>query len=265
MNDDDEPEDGIVVHAGFVRGRNALLTRASFAPLFRDYYLHLAACQRRLDARHDGLFRDALVAFVLHAAGRPRTEMLAWTLGLQDPRLNLFVTGDNETGDTVGRVFTENVREAPRNLLFVETVRARTPRRRSVVDFTGTDLFRASETFYQQSEQRPARLFDLGDETFALLAAHPDCDLEWLESRQRDDIARLSEVETLATIETRRCRWRCGCTQRRMLEVLAPSMRQDPQELFQGDEVLRIDCPRCALPYHVTREALEAFVATQPD
>jgi len=50
-----------------------------------------------------------------------------------------------------------------------------------------------------------------------------------------------------------------------MMEVLAPTMRQAPQDLFGDDETLEIRCPRCGARHTVTREALEAFVARAGD
>ena len=44
-------------------------------------------------------------------------------------------------------------------------------------------------------------------------------------------------------------------------EVLAPTMRQDPDGLFGEEQKLEIRCPRCGARYIVTREALETFVA----
>jgi molecular chaperone Hsp33 len=48
-----------------------------------------------------------------------------------------------------------------------------------------------------------------------------------------------------------------------MLEVLAPTMRQDPDGLFGDEEKIEIRCPRCAGRYAITREAMEAFVAKE--
>jgi molecular chaperone Hsp33 len=44
------------------------------------------------------------------------------------------------------------------------------------------------------------------------------------------------------------------------MEVLTPTMKQDPQALFGGDPKLEIRCPRCGARHTITREALEAFV-----
>src|SRR5581483_249570 len=48
-----------------------------------------------------------------HCASRPWNELIAWTINFQQPLVNLFLTGDNQTGAVTGRVFDENVKEAP--------------------------------------------------------------------------------------------------------------------------------------------------------
>src|SRR5262245_6868758 len=99
---------GTEVRTWFVRGRNVLLARGSFTDLYVDYYLHLADQALKPAEAHDSLFKRALAAFTLHAASRPRNELLAWTINIQEPLVNLFLGGDNGTGTVVGRVFTEN-------------------------------------------------------------------------------------------------------------------------------------------------------------
>ncbi|BET68177.1 hypothetical protein ASA1KI_30950 [Opitutales bacterium ASA1] len=252
---------GVVTVSEFVRHRNALLVRGRLTSLFIDYYLHLAAHGIRHDQEHDRMLKSALAAFTLHCASRPRNEMVAWTINVREPRVNLFATGDNEDGAIAGRLFTEHVKESPRSLFYVETIRGRDPARRSVIEFDGADPFAAAEHFYAQSEQRPARFFDLGDEEFALLSAHPDCDLEWLRRLELGDVRALAERETIVPMERRLYRWHCGCNEQRIFRILAPSMRQDPDELFHGDEVLNMECPRCGALYRVSREAMEAYVA----
>ncbi len=254
---------GVVAVSEFVRHRNALLVRARLTDLFLDYYLHLADNGIQPAPEHDRLLKATLAVFTLHCASRPRNELIAWTLNLREPRLNLFAAGDNDEGNITGRVFTEHVKDSPQNLLYVETVRLREPARRSVVDFEGSDIFEAAEKFYAQSEQRPARLFDLGDEEYALLASHPDCDLPWLQSVTLEEMRKLGEHETVVPMERRLYRWRCGCNEQRIFRILAPAMREDPDELFHGEEALRMECPRCGALYRVSREALEAYVARE--
>src|SRR5438034_11724092 len=77
----------------------------------------------RPGAEADAMFKRALAAFVLHCASRPRNELTAWTINFQQPLVNLFLTGDNETGAVAGRVFEENVKELPENLFYADVVR----------------------------------------------------------------------------------------------------------------------------------------------
>ena len=252
---------GLTVRTQFVRSRNVLLARADFGELFVDYYLHLGAQQLKPAPEHDARFKRALAAVVLHCASRPRNEMTAWTINFQQPRVNLFLTGDNETGAVTGRVFTENVKEMAENIFYADVVRGRQPRRRSTVNFTGADPIAAVEKFYAQSEQRGARYFQLDEEEWAMVSEHPDCDLGWFRALTSERVRDLDTTETLVLMEQRVCRWHCGCNQARMLEVLAPAMKEDPHGLFGGDEKIEIRCPRCGARHLVTREALEAFVA----
>ena len=252
---------GLEVRTYFVRNRNVMLARADFGDLFVDYYLHLSANGMKPAPEHDGMFKRALAAFTLHSASRPWNELIAWTINFQAPLVNLFLTGDNETGAVTGRAFDENVKEGPENLFFADVVRGRGEKRRSAVTFSGMDPIPAVEKFYQQSEQRGARYFQLGEEEFVLVTEHPDCDLDWFNALTTDDVRALDKRETLALLERRIYRWHCGCNQERMMEVLAPTMKEDPEGLFAGDPKIEIRCPRCGARHTITREALEAFVA----
>jgi molecular chaperone Hsp33 len=253
---------GLEVRTYFVRNRNALLARADFGDLFVDYYLHLSANQIAVQPEHDAMFKRALAAFTLHCASRPWNELVAWTINFQQPLVNLFLTGDNETGAVTGRVFDENVKEGPQNLFFADVVRGNQPKRRSAVTFEGQDAMAAVEKFYTQSEQRGARYFQLGEEDFVMLSEHPDCDLTWFRALTPEQVRTLDEAETLALMERRIYRWHCGCNQQRMMEVLAPTMKQDPEGLFGDEAKIEIRCPRCGARHTITREALEAFVGS---
>lgn len=262
MNPDaSKAETGLEVRSYFVRGRNALLTRADFGELYLDYYLHQGQHGYHHDPVHDGLLKQALAAITLHAASRPWNEAIAWTIHLQDPLLNLFVAGDNRLGTVVGQLFTENVKQDDQQLFVVDVARERADSRRSAVQFEGTDIFRAAEHYYAQSEQRPARFFQYGPEDFVLVSAQPQCDIAWLATLDDAAIMTLDQTEELSLLEQRYYRWECGCTQSRMFAILAKVMRSDPDGLFGEDPVIRISCPRCGARHTVTREALEAFVA----
>jgi molecular chaperone Hsp33 len=259
------PETVLEVTTWFVRGRNALLARADFGPLYVDYYLHQADHGMRTPETPDQLLKDLLAAQVLHAAGRPWNQTLAWTLHLQQPLLNLFATTDNELGQVVGQAFLEDVKDLPENIFYADVAAGHAPTQRSVVPFSGADIFHAVEHFYRQSEQRPARLFRLRDEDFALLSAQPDCDTDWLETLRTQDLAELASRESLSLLEKRHYRWNCGCSQDRMCAILAPAMRADAEALFGGEASVRITCPRCGARHAITRETLEAHLAAHPE
>lgn len=253
---------GLEVSTHFVRGRNVLMARATFTDLYVDYFLHLSAHQVRPEEAHAEMFKRALAAFVLHCATRPWKEMTAWTINFQRPLVNLFLTADNETGAVAGRVLADNVRELSANVFYADVVRSGQPPRRSAVNFEGADPLLAAAAFYEQSEQRGVRFLEPGEEEFALLIEHPDCDTAWLRDLTPEAFLRLDETETVVPMERRVYRWHCGCNQARMMDVLAPVMRSDPEGLFGGEETVQIHCPRCAARHTLTREALEAHVAS---
>jgi redox-regulated HSP33 family molecular chaperone len=253
---------GAEVTIDFVRHRNVLLVRGDLGPLFVDYYLHLADNALRYAAPFDRMLKDALAAFALHCASRPRNEHLAWTINVQEPRVNLFLAGDNEDCTVVGRIFTENVIEAEKNVFYSDLVPRRGgEKRRSVVNFEGSDMFRAAETYYTTSEQRTARYFDLGEDQYAMLISHPDCDENWLRSVDLAGVRALPESETLARIERRAYRWNCGCNQQKIMGALAPVARDDFDGLFGEQDSIHVQCPRCAAMHFISREAMEAFLA----
>jgi molecular chaperone Hsp33 len=252
---------GLEVRTYFVRGRNALVARAEFSDLYVEYYLHQGQHGYQHEPQHDGLLKQSLAAITLHSASRPWNESTAWTIHLCEPLLNLFVAGDNRLGTVVGQLFTENVKDDGKQLFVADVVRERADSRRSAVEFEGTDIFRAVEQFYAQSEQRLARFFHHGPEDFVFISAQPQCDLAWLESLDDAAISTLDQGEQLSLLEQRYYRWECGCTQSRMFALLGSIMKTDPDGLFGDDPVLRISCPRCGARHVVTREALEAYVA----
>ena len=249
------------IRTRFARGRNVLFAVADFSSLYVDYYLHQRDNRLQIGHEEDRMLKSALALFSLHCASRPRNEVLAWTVNFQEPLLNLFLGGDTTTGDVVGRVYTENVKRAKENAFYQDLVRGNRDPHRSVVGFTGSDMIAAVETFYEYSEQRPARFFEVQPEVFGILAAHPDYDQAWFKSVVKEDMLRLDEQEEVVDIERRGLRWDCGCDQGRILNVLSPTFEVDPEGLFQNEELIEVNCSRCAGKYRITREMLEAYVA----
>jgi molecular chaperone Hsp33 len=254
---------GIEVRTYFVRGRNVLVARAEFSELYAALYLHRMDCGSRLEETSDHLLRDALAAITLHSASRPWKEIVAWTVNFQTPLANVFVSGNNRLGTVVGNVFTKNVKTAPQSVFYADIISETLPPRRSMVEFSGQDFLSAAETFYLHSEQRPTRFFHYDEEDLVMVTAQPDADLLWMRSLDEDAIRRLDKDVELGLLEKRRYRFECGCDQSQMLAMLAPVMRKQPDELFQGEEIIRVHCPRCGARHTITRESLEAYLATE--
>lgn len=242
----------------FARHRNALVARGGFSELFAAWYLHRMDCGIQLPPECDNNGREALAALTLHCASRPWKETCAWTVHIREPRMNIFAAGDNATGTVVANVFNENVRDIPSGMFYADVIEEGRPSRRSVTEFEGSNFLRAAEQFYAKSEQRPTRFFWHGGEDLVMVSAQPDCDLAWLESLDSAAITTLDSDVELALLEKRIYRFECGCTQDRMLDFLGPVFQREEDELFAGEETIRIHCPRCGARHVITRESLEA-------
>ena len=247
------------VRTYFVRGRNALVARADFEPLYIDYYLHRADHKLEYSNAHDLMLKEALAALTLHLASRPQDESCGWTLNFHHPHLNLFVTGSSRPGRVAGRAFTEDVKDFGKSLFIAQTTRIGHPPRQSMVDFTGNDIFRCVEEFYTQSEQRPARLFRHSEEDVVMISAQPDCDEAWLASLTDDDIRTLDQRETLSLLERRAYIWECGCSVERLYPILAKLGAGDLSDAFGDEEIITVQCPRCGARYRAAREQFEAW------
>ncbi len=254
-------EPDIEIRTYFARGKNALVARAEFSELYAAMYLHQMDNGIQRQADEDQLMREALAAMALHCASRPHTETVAWTVSFASPGANVFVNGDNPLGTVTGTLFTTK-QPVTKNVFYADVVSDGEAPRRSVVDFSGIWFFPAVESYYRQSEQRPARFFRNAEEDFVLITAQPDCDLEWLESLDEDAVRRLDQDVELRLLERRSFRFECGCNQDRLMAMLVPEMRQRPEALFADEDVLRIHCPRCGARHIITREAMEARLAT---
>lgn len=265
MKEENEGESGLEIQSRFVRERNVLLAMADFSDLYAAYYLHLKDNRIEVDAVQDEMLKTALAAFALHCVSQPRHQVLAWTINFQDPLLNLFLGGDTGTGDIVGRGYRENVKKGEENVLYQEVVKGNKPLHRSVVAFSGSDVLRAAEAYYERSEQRPAKFFHLDGDAYAIVSAHPDYDREWFKELTEDDVRVINVTEDVNVLETRYVRWRCGCNQDKILGVLEKVWLKDPEALFLNEETIEVNCPRCAGRYRVTREMMEAFVEKGPN
>jgi molecular chaperone Hsp33 len=250
------PEEFTPIESIFVRHRNALLVRGHFPSIYTDYYLHLMQHNLRPPTELDGMLKDMLALLTLHLVARPWAETIAWTANLREPCINLFVTGSSLEEGVTGRVFTEDVREPARNFFYAQTTtnEGKQPRL-STLEIEGRDPIAWISQYYEQSEQRPARAFRLEDEHFVLIAAQPDCDLEWLAALDETAVTHITENEETTVLETRRFRFHCGCSFDKILPILG-GWRERLDDLFEDAASINIQCPRCAARYQVTREMI---------
>jgi molecular chaperone Hsp33 len=248
----------IDVRSYFVRKRNALLVRGSFSPLYMDYYLHLMQHGIKHDDRLDQMLKDALAGMALHLCSRPQDENSAWTIHLQDPLVNVFVTGGSRPGRVTGRLFTEDVRETEKSIFIAQTTRPHMQPRQSMIEFTGTDMLHAIEQLYTQSEQRLTRLFRLPDEEFLQVSAEPDCDEDWLRELSQAQLADLEKSEHLTLLETRGYVFDCGCTADRLYPLLNRLSADDLDYIFT-DGKATITCPRCAAVFEAPKTDFDAW------
>jgi len=262
MSDETTNDDGVVtIRCDFIRGRNVLLTHGDLRPLFERWHRHHDDHRIGLEPAHAALFEDALAAFTLHLAGQSRNRHVTWTVNIGRPAVNLFLGGDTFSGSVAGRVFSQNVAAFDTGQFYQESIVAgKGPFRSQATFVADAGILDAVEEYYAMSEQRPAKIFDLGECRFAMAHAHPDYDEGWFTGLDADGVLRLSETEALGHIETRRFGWRCGCEDpSRIPGVLLPAWRKDPEALFGDAASLEVLCPRCAARHVVTRERMTTF------
>ncbi len=248
-------EDFTKMESIFVRHRNCLLVRGQFTPIFTGYYVHLLEHNLRYEESMDTTLKDMLAAMTLHLTARPWAETIAWTVNLRAPRVNYFVTGNSTFENITGRLFTKDVREPDRNLLYSQTSISGQEPRMTMVEVDTKDPLRWIEHYYEQSEQRPAKCYQLDDENYVLIAAQPGYDEEWFDSLDAEMAAKITEEEETKVLETRKFHFNCGCSLERILPTLS-SWKENPEGLFQGAKEITVNCPRCGAHYKVTPEDL---------
>ncbi|MFD0895916.1 disulfide bond chaperone [Luteolibacter ambystomatis] len=252
----ESPEEFTKIESIYVRHRNALMVRGQFTPIYTDYYLHLMQHGIRHNGDLDLMLKDFMALITLHTVARPWAETIAWTVNLRAPRINLFTTASSLQESVVGRLFTEDVREPDRNLFYSQVLAPNQHEPRiSTLEVEGKDPVEWLAQYYRQSEQRPGRAFRLEDENFVLIVAQPDCDMEWFNALDDAAVEVIETTEETKLLESRRFRFHCGCTLDKILPVLG-NWRERPDELFEGDDVITIQCPRCAARYAITRDML---------
>ncbi|MBW2699942.1 MAG: Hsp33 family molecular chaperone HslO [Deltaproteobacteria bacterium] len=249
--------DSILVRCWVDRGREAVITQADFAAMFRAHRTHAARWQdvRGSDELH--LLDLALAAATLHLAALPPDEFVAWTLNLHDPPLNLFVSGDNTGFRVTGRAYLSHVRTAGHGRLYFESQRPRREVQRSVLDVEGRDVLNIYEQFFHRSVQLPTRLIDLGGTNVAFVQGLPRVDRDWLANLDAAQVAALLAGGTLENVEERHYRFACSCNQETILKVVRGMFLDKAEELFEDDDKVETLCPRCGRKWWISRDEFD--------
>ncbi len=254
-------EESVKVESIFVRRRNCLLLTADFSPIYVDYYLHLMQQKMRHEELEDALFKGVLAYFGLHLVSRPWREYHAWTLNLCKPMVaNIFVSGSSMSADVIGRIFTKDVRVPEQNMLFAQAIRGQQEPQTSALVIKGDTPESWVESFYRQSEQRLARAFYLGGDRYALIAAQPDADHDWLDDLSPEAVLAILDgksTEETKLLETRHFSFRCGCTVEKILPTLR-AMSGEFDDVLASNGQLGVSCPRCGASHVVTADMLRA-------
>ena len=79
--------------------------------------------------------------------------------------------------------------------------------------------------------------------------------MEWFEALDEGSVSKIDETEETKLLETRRLRFHCGCTLEKILPVLG-GWKDRLDDLFEDADLIRIQCPRCAAKYKVSRDML---------
>lgn len=242
------------LHSYVDRVHHAVIARGQVGALFEQGYLeHARALGTLPDELAQDLMRKALTAAVLRLALLPPDQFCSWTYNLIEPALNIFVTGDNSDHEVTGRVYTDNVKTVDVNRLFIEMARPELEPARSVVDFEGTDIIGALHEYYRRGLQMRARIFELSNDDAVLIEGLPMVDQGWLEALDDEAVAALFEGDNLEKIEKRTYRFHCGCDAQRIAAVMRSLFSANLDELFQGDDEVEAQCPRCGRHWTLAR------------
>ncbi|MEM7167593.1 MAG: Hsp33 family molecular chaperone HslO [Planctomycetota bacterium] len=245
---------GCVIQRTLDHEKNVLFAHGQFEPIFLAYIDHSRRWEEPPEPLIETMMRQGLAAAALHLSCRPIDESVGWTISIQEPPLNLFLTGDAGTERVAGRSFDHGVEPADHNRLYVQSSRHHAPPSKSMLDVAGLDILGVFEQYYRQSEQFPARFFDYENGYYVMVLGLPGVDPAWLDSLERDTaFAALRQSER--PLDQRMFYFSCGCDPKRMREVVDSIYKDNPEDLFQGESRVEIQCPRCARRWELHRDA----------
>jgi molecular chaperone Hsp33 len=201
--------------------------------------------------------RKTLAGATLQLALLPPDQYCSWTFNIDELRLNLFVAGDNNEFQLTGRIYSENVKTSGTSRLFFESQRPKHKPAQSVVDFMGVDVVEAFREYYRRSLQTRATIFEVDEDDFILVQGLPNVDREWFEGLEAGAV-RAWVDRGLEPIEQRTYTFACGCNIDRINNAVRSMFSGRIEELFDGQDTVDIQCPRCGRGWSLQRRDIEA-------
>ncbi len=250
------PTGSVRIERYFDRDREAIFSIGDFAAFFAAYDAHARLWRHDQSPLTQVMMHQALAGCALYLSCRPVDETSAFTININKPATNLFFTGSASEYRVTGRPWTKDVKDQGINRLYVQTQRLQGADSTSVIDVEGLDVLLMLEEYCRRSDQAPARFFDLEDNRFLMVVSLPKEDRLWLGGIDRETA--LKGIESLALLDQKEFWFQCGCDPKRLAQALKQMYAGRLEELFQGDEVLNAECPRCGRGWQIRRDLFQS-------
>lgn len=247
----------VIVQASLDRKVHAVFARGQFEGIYRSYLAHAGDIGPLPDKGALRLMRKTLAAATLQLALLPPDQYCSWTFNIEKLRLNVFVAGDNNDFQITGRVHRENVKTVGTSRLFFESQRPNHKPAQSVVDFDGLDVIEAFREYYRRSLQTRATIFELAQDDVLLVQGLPNVDVDWFHELDAES-ARSMVEGGIEPIEQRSYSFACGCDIEKITLAVRKMFSGRIDELFEGQDTVDIQCPRCGRAWSLLRNDIEA-------
>ncbi|MCB0344716.1 MAG: Hsp33 family molecular chaperone HslO [Bdellovibrionales bacterium] len=239
----------------YIRKYDCLLVDCDMSDYLIDYYLNAKEMGIKIEAEHDEQLKRYLACLAMHLTTRPAGETIAWTVHLpSEEPYTIFLTGSSSESYLIGRVIYENVAATNSYILHSQVVREVGDASKSLVQGLDASTKSMVENFYRQSEQVAVKVaFIENSDKAAMLVATPGHDEEWFE--QADPAKVIGEITNFdhRVMRTAGFRFACNCSAEKLLPFFQSIDRETLADLYQDDQVLTIDCPRCGRSFEIEK------------
>lgn len=238
--------------------KNVLVVESDISEFLIDYYIHLKNSNQKPKVERDNKLKELFSCLACHLSIRPPEETVAFTLHMHSENpYSLFVSGSAKQESIVGHVIEENIRHTDINMFHAQTIKSGKSYTSAVRCETEVikEMF---ESYYDKSEQLPAKIFFIKDSDKAIaIAAMPDYNKEWYEKigteYPEEEIKGLKQ----SPMRTYLFNYKCDCSPKKLLPYFKTLDEQKIDELYGEDEELIIACPRCGRKFPLEREELK--------